>query len=95
MTARPLAAHLMFMGSAEIPLSADEYRRRYVPQDIPHVWVANPGDDTLRVDVAASSGALIISVLLLPREGIRLPTLQGYRFQFAPSAFVHATPRRP
>jgi hypothetical protein len=84
------SAAVVFMGSQEIPLSAEEYRRRYVPQHVPHISVSNPGLETVRADVASASGGLLLSVLLLPQELVQLPTLEGYKFQFVPSAYVHA-----
>lgn len=78
-----------FMGSPDVPLSVDEYRRRYRPADVPHVRVSNPGDDTLRADVLTRGGVLV-SVLLLPREACEFPTLETYSWRFVPAAFVGA-----
>jgi len=85
---------VVFMGSQEIPLSVEEYCRRYVPQHVPHILISNPELEPVRADVASASGGLLMSVLMLPRQSVRLPTLEGYKFQFAPRAYVHAN-RRP
>ena len=85
---------VVFMGSQEIPLSVEEFRRRYVSQHVPHISVSNPGLEAVRADVASASGGLLMSVLVLPHQIVWLPTLEGYKFQFVPGAYVHAN-RRP
>jgi hypothetical protein len=86
----PATAAVVFMGSQEIPLSVEEYGRRYVPQHVPHILVLNPELETVRADVASATDGLLMSVLLLPQQRVRLPTLEGYKFQFVPRAYVHA-----
>lgn len=78
------------MGSQAVPLSAEEYRKRYVRQHVPHVCISNPDEESIRVHVTADSGAIVASVLLLPRELVHLPAVPGYRFQFTPRSYSHA-----
>jgi hypothetical protein len=79
-----------FMGTTEIPLSAEEYMRRYRPTDVPHVWIKNPNaKESLRVDMYGSAG-LLCSVLLSAEQGCYFPTIDGLRFHVLPGAYVHA-----
>lgn len=85
------AVGALFLGSAEIPLTADEYRQRARVAGLPCVVVHNPSDtETLRVDVLDRRGECIGAVLLLPREACDFPTVETLSYRHVPAAFVHA-----